>query len=146
MKARRFVLDDTDKRSELWRANCLAYIKALKAPKPMEIIVRRYKRDKTAEQRGWFHSLCTLLGADVGYSMGAVKEIVKQRVFGTDTVAVGPRTYTVTPSSERDDDGEERKTDEYAKLIDEIYLLGAEAGIVLPDPDPMLARRMRRHE
>jgi hypothetical protein len=94
----------------------------------MEVIVQKHKHDKTAEQRGWFHMLCKLLGDEAGYTLGEVKELVKKELLGTKQITIGGVVKEVTESSE----GQNRHG--YSELIEGIYRIGAEAGIQLPAP------------
>ena len=144
LERKRFIIDPENKRAEEVRANGIRYLQTLEITKPVEVIIRRYRRSLTDEQRGWFHKLCTMLGDEVGEQMGDIKQMVKQRVYGTEEHYVGGKAYTITPSSETDDEGEKRSVFDYAKLTDEVYRMGGEAGVSLPEPDPMLARRMKR--
>jgi len=141
-----YILDPHFRPEDI-RANAINFITALiLAPqdKPVEIRIRTHTKTKSEEQRAWFHKCCQTLGDAIGEPMGHIKELVKQRVFGVDVVKIGKKSYVITSSSERDEDGELRSTVDYGRLIDDLYLLAAEAGVALPDPDPRLRRNVKR--
>lgn len=96
------------------------------ADRPMEVIIRPYKADKTAEQRGWFHKLCEFAGEAYSVPAWKVKEAVKEELFGKEVVRIGGKTREVTRSSE----SLNRK--EYSDLIETLYRMAAEDGIILP--------------
>ena len=110
------------------KINALKAVKDLMKEDNAEVIIRPYKENKTGEQRNWFHKLCQILGDECGYTKGEIKEMVKHEVLGTKQVTIGGKTREVAESSEAED----RKG--YSLLIDGIYRIGAEAGIVLPNP------------
>lgn len=104
------------------------YLKSLSYDKPMQVIIKLYKKDKTAEQRGFWHVLLSILSEETGYTVGEVKELVKKAELGTKDVMIGNVLHTVTESSEKAN----RET--YSRLIESTYRLAAEAGISLPNP------------
>jgi len=129
------------------RHNAMLFIASLvidEKDKPIEIRIKTHTKTKSDEQRAWLHKCYTIVGDALGYPPGCIKEANKQRVFGSDVVIVGRKSYVITPSSERDEDGELRSTVDYGRLIDEIYIMAAEAGVALPDPDPRLRRNVKR--
>ena len=147
MKIDKTYILDPQFHTDRIRGNAIAFIHELKVDekdKPVEIRIRTKVKTKSEEQRAWFHKCCQTLGDAIGEPMGHIKELVKQRVFGVDVVKIGKKSYVITSSSERDDDGELRSTVDYGRLIDDLYLLAAEAGVALPDPDPRLRRNVKR--
>lgn len=101
-------------------------LKSLPVDRKYRITVEDYKQDKTAEQRGFFHTLCEILGNETGYTKAEIKELCKQELMGTTVVNVGGIEREVVISSES------LKRDEYSQLIETAYRLGAQAGIQLP--------------
>ena len=140
LKKKNYIIHKDDQRNESIRSNALNYIRMLPLTRSIEITIQPYHKDLTKEQRGWFHQLCKILGDEIGYPLGTIKEVVKENVYGKTVVKVGNREYLVVESSEHDADGNKRKTIDYADLIEGAYQLGAEAGIVLPNPDPRLRK------
>lgn len=104
------------------------YLRSLKYDKSMQVIIKFYKKDKTAEQRSFWHILLGILSDETGYTVGEVKELIKKSELGTKEVMIGNVSHTVTESSEKAN----RET--YSKLIETTYRVGAEAGIALPNP------------
>ena len=99
---------------------------------PVQVEIKPYKKDKTAEQRGWFHKLCGLISGETGYTQGEVKELIKKHIIGTKVVCIGSVAREVTESSEK------LNREEYSSLIDGAYQIGAMAGIQLPNPEPTI--------
>ena len=116
--------------SPLIKKNALAAVMSIMGEDEMEVIIKKHVDDKTAEQRNWFHTLCGLLSTDTGYTKGQMKELIKQEVIGTTLVKFAGRVREVTCSSE------DQNKINYSELIEGAYRIGAEAGIVLPDPRP----------
>ena len=132
MPDKKFILDPAHDRCEIIRSNAMRYIRQLELDRPMEIIIQPFKDSLSKQQRGGFHWLCQVLGDRLGYTAGEIKEMVKRDMYGTKIVTVAGHMFEVTESSEYDSEGKKRKTDDYARLIDGIYRLAAEAGEVLP--------------
>ena len=97
------------------------------APEGHECIIRLPSKDKTAEQRGKFHALCTDIGKELGLTPGQVKAAVKQEYFGLDEFKFGDKWYRSVKSSE------DANKAEYSALIDFAYQWAAEAGIYVAD-------------
>lgn len=133
---KRYILHADDKHKESVKANALSFISNLSMDKSVEIIIRRYRKNKTEAQRGAFHFLCQALGDQLGYSLNEIKELVKKDVYGVHEVRIGDLAFEVTCSSERNEDGDPRTTDEYARLIDGVYRMAGYAGEILPALDP----------
>ena len=97
----------------------------------MEVTIEPYVEKHSKDQRNLFHALCRQWGNECGYTMGQVKEAIKQHVYGTDSIEMGGRTVTVTGSTEVDADGKIRDKTDYSELIEHTYRLAAEDGIIL---------------
>lgn len=110
-------------------SSLVQYAKQLDHDKDWVIKVLPLKRDKTTEQRAWFHTLCKMFGDEVGHSQDEIKQICKAECFGVETVTVAGVTVEVVKSSEL------AKRDEYSQLIETCYRLAAQAGVILPNPD-----------
>ena len=119
-------------RSELQLKNCLRYLTEEvtlpddKQKKPYAVIIKPHVESKTEDQREGFHWLCKMLGDELGYSLLEIKEMCKRECMGTKTVKVGSCVQEITGSSES------LNIIQYGELIDTVYRLGAEAGVVLP--------------
>lgn len=97
------------------------------APDGYEVTIGEVVKDKTAEQRGKFHALCSDIGKELGLTPGQVKAAVKQEYFGLDEFKFGDKWYRSVKSSE---DADRR---EYSALIDFAYQWAAENGIYVAD-------------
>lgn len=118
--------------NEKHRQKAIELIQKWKLSKPMELIGKPYKYDKTKEQRNWFHSLCRMFGKETGYTEGEIKDYVKQAYFGTKEVKIGKQVKVVADGS-----SEGLKREPYSELIETLYRLAAEAEIPLPAPNRM---------
>ena len=96
----------------------------------MEVVIRKRVESGSREQQAWFNMLCKMIADDTGASPDAVKAHVKIEAFGMQTDTLAGRTVQYTPRSDL------YGMEGYSKLIEEVYVLGAEQGIVLPDPKP----------
>jgi hypothetical protein len=86
-------------------------------------------RNKSQEQRGFFHAICTEIGEQIGMTMGQVKEAVKIEHFGFEEYRIFGKWYRGLQSSEDAD------RENYSKLIDTAIRWAAEeGGIVVRDP------------
>lgn len=108
--------------------NLIREINSLDTGKIWDIEIKEYRKPKSVSQRGWFHSLCHMLGNELGIPEGQVKELAKAQILGWRVVTLGGITFPVA-------DGSSEKLDrmEYSDLIEVVYRLGAEAGVVLPE-------------
>jgi len=113
------------------RALAVDLVKSITHEPLMEVIIQPHIEPHSKEQRNLFHALCRQWGNEAGYTMGQVKEAVKQHVYGTDTITIGGKTVTVTGSTEVTADGKLRDKADYSELIEHTYRLAAEDGIVL---------------
>ncbi len=120
---KRFVLHKADDITKVG-----SYLRSIDYKRPMVVEIKLFVKSKTSEQRAWFHTLCTMLGNELGYTMGEIKEIVKKHTLGSKEVLVGDLSFEVTASSES------LKREGYSQLIESVYQLAAQAGIVLPNP------------
>ena len=116
----RFVLYPYPSQSRL---NCVQAIHNA----PDGYVVTIEEPDKTPSQRGLFHLLCDALGQEIGMRPGDIKELAKAQIFGYKTVKLGGIELTVADGSS---EGLGKKG--YGQLIDVVYQMAAEAGVILP--------------
>ena len=110
------------------RKNAAKAVMDITGEQKLQVTIEPIKDNKTAEQRGYFHVLCGIMGEETGYTMGQIKELVKIELYGTETVAIMGRQFERLKSSEELD----RKG--YSALTEQILIMAAEFGIVLPPP------------
>ena len=110
------------------KINALQAVKDLMKEDNAEVIIRPYRENKTAEQRGFWHVLLKIMSDETGYRQDEVKELIKKKLLGTRVIKIGSLEKEVTESSEA-----QSKLD-YSALIEGTYQLAAEAGIALPNP------------
>jgi hypothetical protein len=96
----------------------------------VDITIKPHKRAKTQSQRGWFHKLCKIYGDEIGLNQGQVKDIVKAQILGWRHVTIRGVDIVVPDGS-----SEDLSRMEYSELIETLYRLAAESGVVLPNPD-----------
>ena len=112
------------------RANCREYINELPTDVTWDVTIAKHVNSKSKEQRGWFHKLCAILREEIGIQEGDVKEIAKAKLFGWKQVEYGGVTLTLS-----DGHSETLNADKYGELIETVYMLAGESGIVLPEAD-----------
>jgi hypothetical protein len=110
------------------RSNAAKAVMAIKGEDNMEVIIKPHKDDQTAEQRGFWHVLIGILAKELGYSPEEMKVAIKAETWGSEQKEVFGKTREVVKSSAG------AKKDEYSELIETTYRLGAEYGVVLPNP------------
>lgn len=120
---RKFVINSKDVRTNAAKA-----VMEIRGEDKMEVLIRKHKSDKSAEQRNFWHFLLKIISDETGYTQEEVKELVKKKLLGTKVVKIGNTEKEVTESTESQD------KIGYSELIDGTYVLAAEAGIVLPNP------------
>jgi len=111
------------------RQRLLTTIATLPDDKTWEVVIKPYVSKKTAEQRGWFHALCGIFGDEVGLTKGQVKEIAKAQLFGWEKISYGGIELVIAEGH-----SEDLNLKEYSQLIEAIYIMAGDAGIVLPPP------------
>ena len=97
------------------------------ARSPVELILREPRVEKSGDQRRLFHAVCADLAPHLGLTPGQTKEVVKEQFFGVEIRTVLGVERRFVQSSEDSD------REEYSRLIDFAYQLGAEQGIALAD-------------
>ena len=121
MNKQRYIIKTPEIRKRAAQA-----VMAIRGDDNMEVLIQPHKDDKTAEQRGFLHLLCKALADETGYSMIDIKELVKMEVLGSHEVTVGGVTKIVTESSEK------QNRENYSALIEGVYRIAANAGVILP--------------
>lgn len=112
------------------RVNAIEHIRNLDPSKAWDIEIKEHRKPKSVSQRGWFHALCEMLGNELGIPAGQVKELAKAQILGWRVVTLGGISFPVADGS-----SEKLSRMEYSDLIDALYRLAAEAGVILPEPD-----------
>ena len=114
-------------REKAIRQRAVEAVKVITSDPLMQVEIKPFVDDKTAEQRGWFHKICGLLGMETGYTKEQTKNLAKGRVFGLMTLKFGDIEMIVPAKS-----SESLNKKEYSDLIEEVYLMAGEAGFALP--------------
>jgi hypothetical protein len=92
----------------------------------LEIEIRPRRKEKTHQQRKLWHAMLKEFGESIGYTLPQIKQVVKQKIFGTEWVNLPDGTkLEITQSSEDED------RYGYARLIDETMRIAAEQGVLL---------------
>tara|TARA_R110000850_G_C9996087_1_gene467955 strand:+ start:9132 stop:9509 length:378 start_codon:yes stop_codon:yes gene_type:complete len=118
-----FILTDNDNLARV-KGGLYETIKSLDLAKPKRITIEDDKESKTGEQRSWFHILCGMFGAEIGYTKLQMKRLMLAEVYGTEIV-LGKE---ISKSSE----SLSRKS--YSQLIEQTYIKAGEMGVQLPPP------------
>lgn len=110
------------------KQRALKAVMAILGEDGMEVVIRKRVTSGSMEQKAWFNILCRILADETGDSPEAIKEAMKVETFGRQPAKIGGIEFDFTPRS----DSEGMKG--YSKLIDTTYRIGAELGVVLPEP------------
>jgi hypothetical protein len=94
----------------------------------MEMVLRKSVVDGTREQEIFFNILCGIIANENGEDVESIKYYIKERVFGRVISEVMGITIEFVPRSNY------QGMAGYSKLIEASYRLGAELGIILPEP------------
>jgi hypothetical protein len=94
----------------------------------MEVVIRKRVKHGSKEQQAWFNMLCKMIADDTGADPESIKAHIKTEVFGLQTSTLAGKTIEYVPRSDL------HGMKGYSQLIDGAYRIGAELGIVLPDP------------
>ncbi len=107
----------------------LAHVAAMPVSKarPIEVVVREPRREKSGDQRRLFHAVCADIALELGLTPGQVKDAIKVDFYGEETFIINGVRYAHVQSTEDSD------REEYSRLIDHAYQWSAENGVVIPD-------------
>jgi hypothetical protein len=141
-----FVLDPKDSNCENVRANLHRFIDQLPRSKAWEWKWGRYLKKRTDPQNhALFGVAYPALVEATGFTKDELHEAFCKRFFGTVTrdvmgeVVSHPfRTTTVDEHGKRDVIPRDQFSDFYLM----VQLVGAEAGVFVPDPDPRYGQRL----
>ena len=120
MKERKFHIT-----SKTMRDNACKFVNQICQEQDAEVVIRKFKKDKTPSQRGAFHALCKKFGDELGWTLAEVKEHVKKSLYGTYSKTLGDVTTEHIKSSEECD------RDEYNELIERLLLIASQQGVYL---------------
>ena len=107
------------------RKNAAQAVMDIRGDDKLQVVIEPINNSKSNEQRGMFHALCKVFADETGYTPAQIKRIVKMELYGVEEVEVMGRRFEVLRSSE---DLDRRG---YSALIEQLYILAGEAGIVL---------------
>ena len=110
------------------KRRALRAVTAIMGADGMEVIIRKRVESGSKEQEAWFNMLCKMIADDTGNSPEAIKTHVKTEAFGIHTSSLMGRTIEFVPRSNY------YGMKGFSQLIEGTYRLGAELGIVLPEP------------
>ena len=120
---RRFIIN-----SEQIRSNAAQAVLAIRGEDNLEVVIQEHNDDQTDEQRGFYHVLNGILAKELGASPNAMKMDIKRECWGSEMVTVRGHEFEVIMSTTK------AKKDQYSELIECIYRVAADLGVVLPAP------------
>lgn len=101
----------------------------------VEVVIRKRVESGSKEQQAWLNMLCKMIADEIGDSPDAVKAAVKVEVFGYQDAVIAGRKVQFIPRSDW------KGMPGFSQLIERAYVIGANLGIVLPDPEPKRVKR-----
>lgn len=138
-----YLLDknySADFREEI-RRNLKAHIDRLEGSKSWRIEIKRAVKERTdVQNHALFGVAYPALEKETGFTKDELHFSFCCRFFGTVTKEVlGKTIYRPYRTTTNDAYGERDvlSTEEFARFYDMVQMVGAEAGIVVPDPDPL---------
>lgn len=90
--------------------------------------IKPYKKGRSNSQNRLYWSLLGIIAKDAGYEIDDLHTAIKVRFLGTSEKFIAGNLVTIPKSTTT------LNTREFTELIEKIYALGAEMGIVLPVP------------
>ena len=135
-----YVLHKSDQRRDGIRANLHAFIDRLPETKSWRVEISAYVKERTAPQNNALFGVAYPAFRDTGYTPDELHDAFCRRFFGTveadvmgEAITRPRRTTTRNERGQRDVISREDFSDFY-RMVQQV---GAEAGIDVPDPDPM---------
>ena len=135
-----YVLHKSDPRRDGIRANLHAFVDRLPETKSWRVEVKEYRKDRTDAQNAALFGVAYPAFRDTGYTPDELHDAFCRRFFGTverevmgESVSAPRRTTTRNERGERDVISRQDFSDFY-RMVQQV---GAEAGVDVPDPDPM---------
>ena len=117
-------------RSEEVRDKCLKNLSevVLEKEKPMEVVLRSYKKNRSLEQNDMFHGWCGAIADSTGHTKAEIKDILVETVFGVEEYLNlnGEVRSRVRSTSDLN-------TNEMSDLIERTIQVGAELGASPPE-------------
>jgi hypothetical protein len=137
----KFILHAGDDERMRVLANCCKWLGELPVTKSWEVTIKRYVKARTDPQNhALFGVAYPVLSAETGFTKDELHEAFCKRFFGTvDREVMGQmqskpfRTTTTGADGRRDVISTEQFSDFYAM----VQQVGSEAGVFVPDPDPL---------
>lgn len=128
-------------------ANAHAFIDRLPLRKSWVVEVKEYRKVRSNEQNAALFGVAYPILTDAtGYTPDELHEAFCRRFFGSvdrdvmgQTVSRARRTTTTNEQGERD----VMPAADFARFYDMVQMIGAEAGVDVPSPDPMWNQRQR---
>ena len=100
--------------------------------KQARIELNEFKPRRTSSQNRYFHSVCGLLGNELGYTIEEMKVVIKDELDFMQYEKGGKKFRKSTADLD---------TVEFAKLIDYVIKLGDDHGVRIPTPDEYRAHQ-----
>ena len=110
------------------KKEALKILWGIKGEDGMEVVFRKITDDGSKAQEAWFNILCRMIAKETGDDVEAIKTSVKVKAFGRHTAKIGGVSIDFVPRSNY------YGMEGYSQLIERSYQLGAELGIILPEP------------
>jgi hypothetical protein len=145
-----FVIDPKDPNADQVRANLHEFIDKLPRDKPWEWKWERFVKKRTNSQNhALFGVAYPALTDATGFTKDELHEAFCKRFFGTvEREFMGERVTRPFRTTTTDEHGKPDVigTEPFARFYDMVQQVGAEAGVYVPDPDPMhgLSKRFER--
>ena len=143
-----FVLrkDDIGRASVL--SNAQAFLARLPETKSWEVEIRQHRKKRSNPQNRYLFGVCypILRDASGAATIDEIHDECCERFFGTVEVEVlGKRKTRPFRRTTTDENGEDSVmgTVDFGKFVEMVQRIGAELGVYIPEPDPMIPEHAR---
>lgn len=105
------------------------HIRALPKEPQHEVVIRKKRKEKSAQQRNYFHKLCEIIGEHTGHGKEYIKLRIKYTTLELIEITTPRGLFYAPPSTEN------ISREEYTNMIDAVLMIGYELGLKMPTPD-----------
>jgi hypothetical protein len=102
-----------------------------------EVVIRKRVESGSKEQQAWFNMQCGMIAKETGNTPEAIKAHCKVEAFGMQEGELAGKKFEFIPRSDL------HGMAGFSQLIEKANEVGAELGIVLPDPDPNWSKKKK---
>lgn len=143
-----FVLRANDPNRPVVAGNAVKFIESLPVTKSFELTIKAHRKDRSNDQCRYLNGVAyAAIGAALGYDRDDISEYLCGEYFGWREKSLpGARAVSVpvrTTTTDADGKRSVLTTTEFMDYVAFVQRFGAEHGIYIADPEPMMPERFR---